>query len=417
MATKPTVKIAPASTQPSGRDPQEQRAPDDRGSLTHAEAVRRARALAPAIAERAHRAEMERRVPLESVEEFVAAGLGRILQPRRWGGHEVSHDAAFDVAVEISAACGSTGWCASLLNIHDWWLAAFPDEAQNDVWRDTPDVNLAAVISPRGGKAGVVDGGYRVAGHWGWASGIDHCSWLIITAMTDAGDGRPEARCFVIPATDCRVHDNWFNVGLKGTGSKDIFIDDIFVPAHRSLSMADLREATTPGARVNPGPLYRVPLIARNYALAAPALGIARGAFAEWVSWTRTRVASFTGEAIAEQGPIQTEIADIEALLDSAEFLMRRNLGFIRDGAPVDLPTRALCAHANAHAVQLICTAVHALFRLSGSRGMYDHSPIQRAWRDVHTMSSHVSLNPGAAAQLRGRALLGVPRDPKLQMY
>ena len=373
--------------------------------------------MAPAIAERARRAELERRVPLESIEAFVAAGLGRILQPRRFGGYEISHDAAFDVAVEISAACGSTGWCTSLLNMHDWFLAAFPEEAQHDVWRDTPDVNLAGAISPLGGKAAPVDGGYRLSGHWGWASGIDHCTWVIATAMAGTRDGAQEARGFVIPAQECRIKDNWFNVGLKGTGSKEIMVDDVFVPAHRSLSMADLREARSPGLQVNEGPLYRVPLIARNYALAAPALGIARGAFANWVEWTRTRVASFTGQAVAEQGSIQTDIADAEAQLDSAEFLMRRNLGFIREGKPVDLATRALCAYANAHAVQAICGAVQTLFRVSGSRGMYDESPIQRAWRDVHTLASHVSLNPGAAGQLRGRALLGVPRDPKVQTY
>ncbi len=389
----------------------------DANSLTREEAVRRARALAPAIAERAQRAEAERRVPRESIDAFVDAGLARLLQPRRWGGYEVSHDAAFDVAVEISAACGSTGWCASLLNIHDWWLAAFPEEAQHDVWRDTPDVNLAAVISPLGGKAARVDGGWRVAGHWSWASGIDHCSWLILTAMAADGDHPPAARCFVVPANACRVDDTWFNVGLKGSGSKDIIVDDLFVPAHRSLSMADLREATSPGARVNPGPLYQVPLIARNYALAAPALGVARGAFAEWVAWTRTRVASFTGEAVAQHAPIQVEIADAEAELDCAEFLMRRNLDFIRDGKPVYLATRALCSHSNAHAVQMICRSVHRLFQLSGSRGMFDKSPIQRAWRDVHTLATHVSLNPATAGQLRGRALLDLPRDPKVQMY
>jgi 3-hydroxy-9,10-secoandrosta-1,3,5(10)-triene-9,17-dione monooxygenase len=273
------------------------------------------------------------------------------------------------------------------------------------------------VISPLGGKAAAVDGGFRISGHWGWASGIDHCSWVIITAMSAGNDAKPEARCFVVPAKDCKVNDTWFNVGLKGTGSKDIVIDDLFVPAHRSLAMADLRDATSPGARVNSGPLYRVPLIARNYALAAPALGIARGAFGNWVDWTRKRVASFTGEAVAEQGPVQAEIAKAEAQLDTAEFLMRRNLGFIRDGKEVDLPTRALCAYANAHAVQVTCEAVDTLFRLSGSRGMFDESPIQRAWRDVHTLASHVSLNPVVAGHLRGRALLGVPRDPKLQMY
>jgi 3-hydroxy-9,10-secoandrosta-1,3,5(10)-triene-9,17-dione monooxygenase len=385
--------------------------------LSREEAVRRARALAPAIAERARRAEQERRVPQESIEAIVASGLGRILQPQRWGGFEISHDAAFDVAVELSAACGSTGWCASLLNMHDWWLSSFPEEAQHDVWRDTPDVNLAGAISPLSGRAGSVDGGYRLSGRWGWASGIDHCQWVIATAMTPARDDALEARCFVIPAVACKVNDNWFNVGLKGTGSKEIAVEDLFVPAHRSLAMADLREAASPGLKVNTGPLYRVPLVTRNYALAAPALGIARGAFAQWLEWTRSRVASFTGEAVAAQGAVQAEIADAEALLDSAEFLMRRNLGFVRDGKPIDLATRALCVQANAHAVRTICTAVDALFRLSGSRGMYEESPIQRAWRDVHTLASHVSLNPVAAGQLRGRALLGVPRDPKAQMY
>jgi 3-hydroxy-9,10-secoandrosta-1,3,5(10)-triene-9,17-dione monooxygenase len=386
-------------------------------TLTHEDAVTRARALAPAIAARTHRAETARRIPPESIEEFVGAGLARILQPRRWGGHEISHEAAFDVTLAIAAACGSTGWCTSLLNMHDWWLSAFPEEAQHDVWRDTPDVNLAAVISPLGGKATPVDGGYRITGHWGWASGIDHCHWLIATAMTARGDGAPEARCFVVPAKDCAVEDTWFNVGLKGTGSKDIAIDDLFVPAHRSVTMADLREATAPGMRANPGPIYRVPLVARNYALAAPALGIARGAFALWLGWTRTRVASFTGEAIAAQAPVQTALSEVESQLDAAEFLMRRNLDFIRDGKPIDLAARALCAQANAFAVQTICQAMHTLFRLSGSRGMFEKSPIQRAWRDVHTLASHVSLNPQAAGQLRGRALLGLPRDPTVQMY
>ena len=239
--------------------------------LTHGEAVRRARALAPAIAERALRAERERRVPLESIEEFVAAGLGRILQPQRWGGFEISHDAAFDVILEISAACGSTGWCTSLLNMHDWWLASFPDEAQHDVWRDGPDVNLAGAISPLNGKAAPADGGYRLSGHWGWASGIDHCSWVIATAMTPAQDGGHEARCFVIPAATCKVNDNWFNVGLRGTGSKELAVDDLFVPAHRSLAMADLREATSPGLAVNTGP--HLPRAARHAELRAGRAG------------------------------------------------------------------------------------------------------------------------------------------------
>lgn len=384
-------------------------------SLTHEEAVRRARALAPAIHARVERCERERRVPLESVEEFVGAGLGRLLQPKRWGGYEVSHDAAFDVTVEIAAACGSTGWCLGFLNIHDWWLSAFPDEAQHDVWRDGPDVNTCTVIGPLSGTARSVDGGWRLKGQWSYASGVDYCIWAIVSAMTVAPT--PEIMLFLVPAADYTVKDTWFNVGLRGSGSKDVIIDDAFVPAHRTLAFSDLRDATSPGARVNPGPIYQVPLVARLYALIAPALGIARGAFTEWIDWTRGRTASLTGQDIAASPQVQIGLAQAETEIDTAAFLLRRNLDFIRDGRPIDLATRALSTAGYAQAGVILCRAIDTLFRLSGSRGTFDANPIQRAWRDIHTITSHVGLNPESAGQLRGRALLGLPRDPKAQMY
>jgi 3-hydroxy-9,10-secoandrosta-1,3,5(10)-triene-9,17-dione monooxygenase len=385
--------------------------------LTHEEAVRRARALAPQIAERALRCEQERRIPLESVEAFVGNGLARILQPRRWGGYEISHDAAFDVAVEISKACGSTGWCCGFLNIHDWWVAGFPEEAQHDVWRDGPDVNLAGVIAPLSGRAKAVDGGYRISGQWSWASGVDHCTWAIVTAVAEAADGTRQARVFLLPREGYAVKDTWFNVGMRGTGSHDIIADDVFVPAHRSITMDDLREGTTPGTQVNPGPLYAIPLEARRHALSAPALGIARSAFAHWVEWMRTKVSTATGEAIAQLVPAQISLATAEVELDAAEFLLRRNLDFIRDGGPISADRRAISSAGGAQAVQMVCKAVDLLFYSSGSRGMFEGSPLQRAWRDVHTIASHFALNPETSAQMRARVLLGIAPGSKPQPY
>ncbi len=381
----------------------------DNSPLTHDEAVRRAKTLAPAIAARVERCEAERRVPLESVEEFVGAGLSRILKPRRWGGHEISHDAAFDVNVEISKACGSTGWCLGFLNIHDWWVAGFPDEAQHDVWRDGPDVNLAGVIAPLSGRAKLVDGGYRLSGHWSWASGIDHCTWAIVTGMAEQPDGSKRAHVFLVPKKDYAIKDTWFNVGMKGTGSKDIIVDDAFVPGHRSITMDDLREGTTPGTKVNTGPLYAIPLEARRHALSAPALGIVRAAFAHWVEWMRTKASSATGEAVAQFVPAQIDLANAEVSIDTAELLLRRNLDFIRDGGPISADRRTLSSVAGAQAVQMLCKAVDLLFYSSGSRGMFDGSPLQRAWRDVHCIASHFALNPDTSAQARARNLLGLP--------
>ena len=390
---------------------------EEKSGLTHEEAVRRARALAPMLRERAQRIEGERRVSNESIEAIVGAGLSRILQPRRFGGYEISHDAAFDVAVEIASACGSTGWCASLLNMHSWWLAGFPEEAQHDVWRDTPNRNLAAMVYPTG-KAAPADGGFRLSGRWAFVSGVDYSDWAIVAALVFGPQGPPHARHFLMPRKDYAILDTWHNVGLRGTGSNDLVANDVFVPAHRTLTMDDFREGTTPGAQVNTGPLYRGAMICTfPHALSAPALGIGRGALAAWLEWTREKVATSTGEAVAEWPHVQIRIAQAEQELDAADMLMRRNLDAIRQGGPGDPDARTRIHAAYAQAVRLICEAVDALFNTSGARGMRDENAIQRAWRDVHAIAAHVGLSTDLSGQSRGRFLLGLPRDPKVRMY
>lgn len=382
--------------------------------LTHDEAVRRARRLAPHVRARTVRAERERRIPIETIEEFVDAGLGRILTPRRWGGAEISHDAACDVIMELSKACASTGWCSSFLLIHDWWLATFPEEGQYDVWRDGPDVNLAAAISPQGNKAIPTDGGYRIKGRWTWASGIDHCHWAILVALTTGTNDKPSPRCFVVPRKDYAIEDTWFNVGMKGTGSNDIIIaDDVFVPAHRSVALLDIHEGTSPGALVNPGPIYGIPSASRKYELVAPALGAARGAFADWIDWCQGRVVSATGIAASQSPHIQIELAEAEFALDAAELIQRRNLELIRNGPPIDMATRTQIQSSSAQLMKLICRAIDVLFHSSGSSGMREDSPIQRAWRDIHTIASHISLNPHATGMLRGKLLLAQDLIPQ----
>lgn len=389
----------------------------EKDAPTHEDVVRRARALAPTLREHAQQVETDRRIADRTIEAIVGAGLARILQPRKWGGYEISHDAAFDVAVELASACGSTGWCASLLNIHSWWLAAFPEEAQHDVWGDTPDRNLAAMVYPTG-KAAQVDGGYRLSGRWSFVSGVDYSDWAIVAAMVFGAQGPPQARQFLIPRKDYAIEDTWHNVGMRGTGSNDMVVGDVFVPAHRTLSMDEFREGSTPGAHVNTGPLYRGAMICTfPHALSAPALGVARGALAAWLEWTREKVATSTGEAVSEWPHVQMRIAQTELDLDAAEMLLRRNLDVIRQGGPSDpgLRTRSFAAYG--HAVRSICKAVDTLFDMSGARGMRDEHTIQRAWRDVHAIGAHVGLNTDLSGQSRGRFLLGLPRDPKVRMY
>jgi 3-hydroxy-9,10-secoandrosta-1,3,5(10)-triene-9,17-dione monooxygenase len=387
-------------------------------AVTRAELLRRARALAPAIRERVAKAEADRRTPVESIEAFVDAGLARILKPKRWGGYELSHDAAFDVAAEIAKACGSTGWCASLLNIHDWQLAAFPDEAQHDVWKDGPDVNIAGMVSPTG-KAIGEGGGYRLSGQWSYVSGVDHCTWALLVAMAmPEGGGAPQIRFCAVPRRDFAIKDVWHCVGLKGTGSNDVIVDGAFVPAHRTLAMADFMEGMTPGAKVNPGPIYQLPMVCIfQSALTAPALGIGRGAHEEWRDWIKSRVVAYTGEKSIDTAEVQTGYARAGTTLDGAEMLLRANLDVARPGTAIDAATRQRSRIYWAQAVQMICAAVDRLMAMSGTRGFMEASPIQRAWRDVHTIASHVGLNPEQTALAYGRQALGLPRDPRSRVY
>jgi 3-hydroxy-9,10-secoandrosta-1,3,5(10)-triene-9,17-dione monooxygenase len=225
-------------------------------------------------------------------------------------------------------------------------------------------------------------------------------------------------RHFLIPRKDYVIADTWHNVGMRGTGSNDVIVNDIFVPAHRTITMDDFREGTTPGSRVNTGPLYRGAMLCTfAHALSAPALGIARGAWANWLDWTRNKVASVTGEAVADLPHVQIRLTQTELDIDSAEMLLRRNLDTIRNGGPTDPGSRSRSSASYGHAVRLLRKAVDTLLDMSGARGMRDESAIQRAWRDVHAIGAHVGLNPDQSGQTRGRFLLGLPRDPKVQIY
>lgn len=378
-------------------------------ALTHEEAVRRAKALAPRIRERALRCERERRVPRESIDEFVAAGLGRIMTPKRWGGYEMSHDVAADVILEISAACASTGWCCSFLLIHVWWFTAFPIEAQHDVYGDGPDVNLAASFAERGGTATAVDGGFRLSGRFKWTSGVDHCTWTMVGAHT-LGAGAPHNRLFLLPQKDYRVEDTWYNAGLRGTGSNDVVVDDVFVPAYRTVGFEEVRKCTAPARQIVDGPVYKMPSRARNHELVAPMLGAARGALEDWLRWSRGRVSNYNGASFTDDAHRQLTTSHVEALLDAAELVMRRNLALVRNGGPFSDDVLSLIHASGGRSALWICEASDLLLRMAGASGLLDENSIQRAWRDVHAISMHGSLNAGVSGTERGRILLSAER-------
>ena len=309
------------------------------------ELIQRARALAPKLRERALRAERDRNIPRESVEEYIDAGLIRTIMPKRWGGYEHDHEVAFNIAIELGrSTCGSSAWCLNYLSDHAGILAHFPDEAQHDVWSRNGDACIATSAAPTG-KAEAASGGYRLDGQWSWASGIRHSQWIMIGGLVHrAGEHHPDMRLFLVPTSDLKVLDTWYCAGLRGTGSNTVELAGVFVPEHRSVSFSKLRDAVSPGSKINTAPIYRTPFIAvHTYALLGPALGLARGGYADFVAWTRQRYLTYTALNVAQHVPVQIRVAEIAAQIDAAELLARRCFAIAReDYTQVTLEQRLL---------------------------------------------------------------------------
>src|ERR1700729_2435372 len=215
--------------------------------------------LLPTFRQRAQETEDNRVVSADSVKALAETGFFRLLQPASHGGLEAAPIAFFTAVRLIASACGSTGWVASVLGVHPWQLALFPERAQEEVWGADQATRMSSSYAPTG-RARAVAGGYQLTGRWSFSSGAAHATWVLLGAIVLGGDNKPVDFCtFLLPAIDYAVDDVWDTVGLRGTGSNDIVVDDAFVPAHRALSFHDVTRSAYPGQERNPGPLYRIP--------------------------------------------------------------------------------------------------------------------------------------------------------------
>jgi 3-hydroxy-9,10-secoandrosta-1,3,5(10)-triene-9,17-dione monooxygenase len=374
-----------------------------------------AAALAPEIRQRSDESVRLRRLPDASWRALLDAKLLRGLQPSRWGGLEANPGEFFAAIAEIAKADGSAGWVAGIIGVHPWQLALFPEQTQREVWGEDPATMHSSSYAPTG-KASKVNGGYRLSGRWAFSTGCDHCRWVNLGAIGGGieveGVQVPDHRSFMIPRRDYKIDDNWHVTGLCGTGSKDIVVEDAFVPEHRTQSHWDyMLGRDLPGWALNPAPLYRLPFaIVFNYALTASVLGAARGFLELWTEASRTRKGGLGG--LASEDPfIQKLLSEAGYVIDGGFLMMIRDLGelmeTVRAEKPVSLERRAAIRYNACRSAQLASRAVDRLFESSSGRNIFLDNPLQRRYQDIKAMLGHAYLNADQPAKMHGALALG----------
>jgi 3-hydroxy-9,10-secoandrosta-1,3,5(10)-triene-9,17-dione monooxygenase len=369
--------------------------------------------LLPVFAERAQETEDARRISVESIKALQETGLFRLLQPVRYGGLEASPVDFYRAVRLIASACGSTGWVASVLGVHPWQLGLFAAKAQEEVWGEDPDTRISSSYAPMG-RAKPVDGGFQFNGRWSFSSGCDHCTWAFLGGLVlDERGGPIDFRTFLLPRSDYEIDDVWDTIGLRGTGSNDIVVDDVFVPEHRTLSFVDTGRCVCPGQEVNPGPVYRLPFASVfSCSISVPVIGMATGAYRAYLEHTRQRVRASTGGKAVEDTFQHLRIAEAASKIDAAVLQIERNLtdelDIVSSGEKIPMALRMQVRRDQVNATSAAIAAVDRLFESAGGRALKVGTPIQRFWRDAHAGRVHAINDPEKALAMYGQFELGL---------
>ncbi len=371
-----------------------------------------ARAMAPALRSRAARCRAERRVPQETVADFQQAGFFKILQPEQWGGYAMDPQVFYAVGLEVARFCPSSAWILGVIAVHNWQLAVFDDQAAQDVWAEDPTVLISSSYAPVG-KVKVVDGGFRLSGRWSFSSGSQHCKWAFLGAVVPT----PEApfdmanyRTFLVPISDYEIVDNWDVVGLQGTGSHDIVVDDVFVPDHRTHKSMDGFLCDNPGNAVNTAPLYRMPFMQVFVrAVCTATLGACEGALDAFIDVAKTRQA---GPVKMKNDPWARQLAaEVRSSIEEMKLTMIRNFDAMMDccraGETIPVEDRVRYRYDSAVVADRCLALSGRMLKAAGSSGIRLDSELLAYHLDILASQAHVANHSTPFAVNMGGVMFG----------
>lgn len=366
------------------------------------------------LADRAFEAEKLRRLPRATIDDYRQSGLARLLLPARYGGHQAEFPEILDVVRRLAHGCASSAWTLGFYTLHNWMLALFGEQAQNEVFADGP-VLCPAPLAPTG-RGTPVDGGIRLTGRWSWATGVMDADWVLVGAICGPDDA-PYPALVLLSAADVRVEDVWHTAGMCATGSNDVVVDDVWVPGHRLVTVADIYSGTTPGAAMHDAAVYRWPMVpALALTAAMPALGSAEWVVDLFAQRLSERVLAYSRVAQKDQpaahvrlGGARVRLCALRGLVDAAAADIQAR---VSDGQRVGRRARADVRAAAAHVVHESRAVIADLLEVSGAGAQFLDNPMQRAKRDVDVIAGHVVFDYDVSRELAGALGIGAKVSP-----
>lgn len=383
---------------------------------TAEELIGKARGLIPLLKQVGRAHDEAKRISDDVAGRLREAGFFRICQSQENGGYGMRPSVLWRVSREIARGDSATAWILSLAGLHPWMAGMFPVQAQDEIFpggRDAVVIALTGNVG-RGAEARREGGHYVLSGKWTYASGIDVADFAAVLVEVPADGGGKEQRLLLVPKASFRIdHDSWNVIGMRGTGSKDVYLTEERVPLHRTLLWSDVQRTQTPGAERNRGPMYSIPHTSLFVmSVAASIASVAHGLLDQYLETVRARIPAGLNAPQTDDRFSLAELGKAASHIDMAFNQLMHDVDEMWDQAVAGVPfTVEQRARYRMNGATICDTALDAADKLVRNLGgsLLPDGPIERYFRDLHAMAAHFLMQANPSAELFGRALLGMP--------
>jgi 3-hydroxy-9,10-secoandrosta-1,3,5(10)-triene-9,17-dione monooxygenase len=377
---------------------------------TSEELVARAAAMVPGLRARADEIEAARKVPDDVVEMFKQAGFFRILQPKKYGGWEMSPIVFMRVLSELGRGCCASAWNMMILGVHNWEFGLMDPQASEDVWGEDDETIIASSYPPMG-ELTKVEGGWNLKGRWPTSSGSDHGTWAFIGALLKNEQGIPVDRyALLVKREDYEIIDDWYTFGLAGTGSKSVLIKGAFIPDHRAHSMVDYELSDRPSC-------YLLPFSMVFFSsVSSVIIGFAQGAIDVFTEQMQVRQDNGSNAPTRLSPYVKDRLANAVAKVRSCRMRMEHMMAhcdaIVARRELISTDDRIHYMLDMARIGRECEEAVLTIYKCTGARGVYKSNPIQRYLRDTLVAANHITQDADNNAGALGGYLLSGELPP-----